>query len=123
VPIAYALTWPERSALPASPRLDLADALALTFEPPDLDAFRCLVLARLAGEAGGLLPAALNAANEEAVAAFLAGRCGFLDIAALVERALERAEPGPLEDRAQVGDADAAARAVVREALAASTRR
>ncbi len=88
VPIAYALAHPRRPAV-ASERLDLTRALSLTFEPPDLETFRCLALARAAGLAGGLAPCALNAADEEAVAAFLAGRCRFTDIPALVERALE----------------------------------
>ena len=88
VPISYALTYPERSAT-AAPQLDLSRPLSLTFEPPDTDTFRCLALARAAGEAGGTAPCVLNAANEEAVAAFLAGRIGFLDIAALVADALD----------------------------------
>src|SRR4051812_4340399 len=93
--ISYALTYPQRAALGAA-RLELAPPLALTFEPPDLESFRCLALARSAGEAGGTAPAVLNAANEEAVAAFLSGRCRFLDIAALVERALEALPAEPL---------------------------
>ncbi len=102
VPIAYALAYPRRARLPGSAPLDLAGGLSLPFEAPDLETFRCLALARAAGEAGGLAPCALNAADEEAVAAFLAGRCSFLEIPELVERALEAVEPGPLEDLAQV---------------------
>jgi 1-deoxy-D-xylulose-5-phosphate reductoisomerase len=117
VPISYALHHPDRPATPAA-RLDLAAGLALTFEQPDLDTFRCLQLAREAGEAGGTAPCALNAANEEAVAAFLAGRCGFCDIAALVAGALDGVETSPLRDRAQLDAIDAAARASVRETLA-----
>ena len=119
VPIAYALAYPRRARLPGSAPLDLAAGLSLPFEAPDPETFRCLALARAAGEAGGLAPCALNAADEEAVAAFLAGRCSFLEIPDLVERALEAVEPGPLEDLAQVVRADAAARAVVRQALPA----
>ena len=119
VPIAYALAYPRRARLPGSAPLDLAGGLSLPFEAPDPETFRCLALARAAGEAGGLAPCALNAADEEAVAAFLAGRCSFLEIPDLVERALETVEPGPLEDLAQVVRADAAARAVVRQALPA----
>ncbi len=85
--------------------------------------FRCLALARAAGEAGGLAPCALNAADEEAVSAFLAGRCSFLEIADLVERALDAVEPGPLVDRAQVVRADASARGLVRHALYAGAGR
>jgi 1-deoxy-D-xylulose-5-phosphate reductoisomerase len=117
VPISYALHHPERPATPAG-RLDLSSALSLTFEPPDVETFRCLQLAREACEAGGTAPCALNAANEEAVAAFLAGRCGFCDIAALVAGALDGIEASPLRDRAQLDAVDAAARASVRETLA-----
>jgi 1-deoxy-D-xylulose-5-phosphate reductoisomerase len=118
VPIAYALAYPRRAAV-AAPRLDLTRGLTLTFEPVDSDVFRCLALARSAGIAGGLAPCALNAADEEAVAAFLAGRCRFSDIPALVERALESCSSEPLSALAQVHEADAAARASVHSALAA----
>ena len=83
VPISYALTYPERAATPI-PSLDLT-AGPLEFFEPDLETFRMLALAREAGERGGTYPCAYNAANEVAVAAFLEGRIGFLDIAALVE--------------------------------------
>ena len=73
VPISYALTYPDRSATPRRSST-CRSRLSLTFEPPDTDTFRCLALARAAGEAGGTAPCVLNAANEEAVAAFLAGR-------------------------------------------------
>jgi 1-deoxy-D-xylulose-5-phosphate reductoisomerase len=118
VPIAYALAHPRRAAL-AGPRLDLTQALSLTFEPADAGTFRCLALARAAGLAGGLAPCALNAADEEAVGAFLAGRCRFSDIPALVERALETCSGDSLTALEQVRDADSAARATVREALKA----
>jgi 1-deoxy-D-xylulose-5-phosphate reductoisomerase len=123
VPIAYALAYPRRARLPSSAPLDLAGGLSLPFEAPDAETFRCLALARSAGEAGGLAPCALNAADEEAVAAFLAGRCSFLEIPDLVERALEAVEPGPLEDLSQVVRADSAARTVVRQALPAGVTR
>ncbi|HEX8568777.1 MAG TPA: 1-deoxy-D-xylulose-5-phosphate reductoisomerase [Caulobacteraceae bacterium] len=93
VPIAYALGWPERLAWPA-PKLDLAEAATLTFEAPDAERFPSLGLARAALKAGGGAPGALNAANEEAVQAFLAGRIGFLDIAATVGETLERLDSG-----------------------------
>ena len=118
VPIAYALAYPRRAAV-AAPRLDLTRALTLTFEPVDSDVFRCLALARSAGMAGGLAPCALNAADEEAVAAFLAGRCRFSDIPALVERALAACSREPLSALEQVHEADATARRSVRTALAA----
>jgi 1-deoxy-D-xylulose-5-phosphate reductoisomerase len=122
VPIAYALAYPRRAAV-AAPRLDLTRALTLTFEPVDSDVFRCLALARSAGMAGGLAPCVLNAADEEAVAAFLAGRCSFLEIPELVERALDAVGSAPLEDLAQVVQADAAAREIVRQALHAGVGR
>src|SRR6185369_3886168 len=90
VPISYALTYPERAATSVPP-LDLT-AAPLEFFEPDLDTFRLLALARQAGEGGGTLPCVFNAANEVAVAAFLDGRIGFLEIAALVEEALDRAD-------------------------------
>jgi 1-deoxy-D-xylulose-5-phosphate reductoisomerase len=114
VPISYALTYPERAAT-AAPRFDLDRAFSLDFEPPDTATFRCLALARAAGEAGGTSPCILNAANEEAVAAFLAGRVGFLDIDALVADALDRVASGPVDDLDAVRAADAAARAAVQE--------
>ena len=87
MPIAHALAWPERMATPAQ-RLDLAAIGRLDFEAPDLERFPALRLAREALEAGGAAPVVLNAANEVAVASFLAGGLRFLDIAAFVERAL-----------------------------------
>ncbi len=90
-PIAYALAWPGRMPWPA-PRLDLAAIGALTFEHPDLERFPAIRLAREALKIGGGAPAAMNAANEVAVAAFLGGRIGFLDIAFTVEAVLEALE-------------------------------
>jgi 1-deoxy-D-xylulose-5-phosphate reductoisomerase len=88
-PIAYALAWPERMATPCQ-RLDLAQIGRLSFEPPDEIRFPALRLARSAMEAGGAAPTVLNAANEIAVHAFLKREIGFLDIADIVERTLER---------------------------------
>ena len=100
LPIQYALTWPKRIPGPAAP-LDLWRCGGLTFGTPDTDTFRCLALAYEAARMGGTAGAILNGANEAAVAQFLAGRIGFLDIARRVERAMERVavvqEPG-LED-------------------------
>ncbi|MEC3948941.1 1-deoxy-D-xylulose-5-phosphate reductoisomerase [Sphingobium sp. HWE2-09] len=87
IPIAHALAWPQRMATPCQP-LDLARIGRLDFEAPDTERFPALRLARAAAEAGGATPAILNAANEVAVAAFLAGRIGFLDIAMIVEDVL-----------------------------------
>ncbi len=109
VPISYALTYPDRAAVPAR-ALDGSEAFSLDFEPADLATFGCLRLAIEAGEAGGTAPAVLNAANEEAVAAFLAGGIGFLDIEALVEDALDTVPAAPLNHLDDVVDADAAAR-------------
>ncbi len=89
IPIAYALSWPDRSAV-STPRLDLAGAAALHFEAPDPMRFPALRLARAALKTGALATTALNAANEEAVAAFLAGRIRFLDIGRIAEDVLAR---------------------------------
>ena len=88
VPIAYALAWPDRMETPVT-RLDLAAIARLTFEPPDPQRFPALALTRHALKSGGAAPTILNAANEVAVAAFLAERIGFLDIAAVVDQVLE----------------------------------
>jgi len=93
IPIAYALAWPERMATPAQ-RLDLAAIARLDFEAPDLDRFPALRLAREALEAGGAAPVVLNAANEVAVAGFLAGRIGFPEISHLVQEALMAGDYG-----------------------------
>jgi len=90
IPIAYCLAWPGRMMGPA-PRLDLARAATLTFEDPDPVRFPALALARRALEAGGAAPTVLNAANEVAVAEFIAGRLNFMGISALVEATLEAA--------------------------------
>jgi 1-deoxy-D-xylulose-5-phosphate reductoisomerase len=87
IPIAYALAWPERMETPAQP-LDLATIARLDFEAPDLERFPALKLAREALEAGGAAPIVLNAANEIAVASFLAEEIRFADIVRVVEDAL-----------------------------------
>ncbi len=92
VPIAHALAWPARMATPCRP-LDLARIGSLTFEAPDDERFPALALARAALVEGGARPAVLNAANERAVAAFLAGAIGFTDIAAIVSETLGRYHP------------------------------
>jgi len=99
-PIAYTLAWPERMRTPAA-RLDLVQIGKLTFEPPDLERFPALALARSAQAQGGGAPTVLNAANEVAVEAFLARRIGFLDIIRIVAEVLERlpaARPASLDD-------------------------
>src|SRR5699024_8092888 len=86
-PLAYCLSWPRRMTAPVD-RLDLAALGSLTFEVPDEVRFPALRLARAALRAGGLQPAVLNAANEVAVEAFLAGRIAFPQIAAITEEVL-----------------------------------
>jgi 1-deoxy-D-xylulose-5-phosphate reductoisomerase len=87
LPIAYALAYPERPPLPF-PRLDLTKAGQLAFEEPDQERFPCLRLAYQAGEAGGLMPTVLSAADEAAVAAFMRGDLAFTGIAETIEAAL-----------------------------------
>ena len=121
IPILYALTYPGRLPCPAE-RLDLTQVGALTFEAPDVQRFPCLDLARQALEAGGTAPAILNAANEVAVAAFLAGEIRFTRIAELIRDALERIPARDLHGIEACVDVDAATRALVRERLAAAAR-
>lgn len=94
VPIQYALTYPARLPSPVK-QLRLEDWATLTFAAPDDEAFPTINMARRALSQGGLYPAALNAANEVAVGAFIAGEIGFLDIMRLAERALELPLPAP----------------------------
>ncbi len=91
IPIQYALSFPERWPAPVEP-LDFTRIGSLEFFPPDTDTFRCLALARHAGEVGGTLPCVMNAANEVAVAAFLAERGSYLGIAACVEAVMDEHE-------------------------------
>ena len=116
-PIAYALAWPKRMECPA-PRLDLTKIGALTFESPDPDRFPALRIAREALAAGGGAPTVLNAANEVAVAAFLAGRVGFLDIAKVASAALERLPGRTIGSLAEVAEVDAQARRAAEAAIA-----
>jgi 1-deoxy-D-xylulose-5-phosphate reductoisomerase len=116
VPIQYALSHPRRWDAPVQP-LDLAELGSLEFEPPDADAFRCLTLALAAGRTGGTMPAAMNAANEVAVAAFLDNACGFLDIEAVVEGVMSEHDVERLESLEQVEEVDAWARQRARAAL------
>ena len=116
IPIAYALAYPERISTPAE-RLDLARIGSLTFEVPDIERFPALRLARQALEDGGAAPIILNAANEEAVAAFLDRRIGFLDICQTVEEALHRTGAAQPRSIADVIDIDREARALARELM------
>jgi 1-deoxy-D-xylulose-5-phosphate reductoisomerase len=113
IPIAYAMGWPERIATPAA-RLNLAQVANLSFEAPDLERFPCLQLAWDAMRAGGSAPCILNAANEIAVAAFIAGQAGFLDIDAIVAETLAMVPHAAMTSLEDVLAVDAEARAVAR---------
>jgi len=115
VPISYALTYPERAETPL-PHLDLTE-LTLEFRAPDLETFPMLALARDAGERGGAYPCVLNAANEVAVAAFLAGRLPFLGIPEVVADALDRVDAGAVHDLDDLLAADGEARRLAGEGV------
>ena len=114
VPIGYALSYPDRAPLPMVLPLDLAGR-TLTFAEPDFAAFGCLGLAIEAGELGGSAPVVLNAANEVAVAAFLARELTFLDIEWVVERTLQLAGAHSVASIDDVLAADGEARRVAAE--------
>ncbi len=113
IPIQYALSYPERWDAPVKP-LDFTTLGSLEFAAPDTDTFRCLALARAAGERGGTLPCAMNAANEIAVAAFLAGEGSYLGIAECVEAVMDAHDVQNVESIDQLLDVDAWARAEAR---------
>ena len=119
VPISFALTYPERAATPVEP-LDFAEGLSLEFEPPDLDTFPLLALARQAGESGGTYPCAYNAANEVGVAAFLDGRLPFLAIAETVEETLAAVDGAAAHDLDELYEADGEARRLAERTAAAA---
>ena len=118
VPISYGLHYPERVDVLVRP-LDLAELGALTFEAADEETFSCLALARAAGVAGGTAPCTLNAANEVAVHAFLGGRLGFMDIAAVIEETLGEIPARPVHSFDSLAGADSDARRVASELVAA----
>ena len=113
VPISYALNYPDRVDVPVE-ALDLVELGALTFEAPDLDSFPCLRLAREAAEAGGTAPCVLNAANEVAVHAFLAGDLSFTGIARVIESTLSELPAQPVRHFSDLYMADTQAREVAR---------
>jgi 1-deoxy-D-xylulose-5-phosphate reductoisomerase len=113
VPISYALNHPERADVPVR-ALDLVELGALTFEAPDVDTFPCLRLAREAAEAGGTAPCVLNAANEVAVHAFLAGDLSFTGIPRVIESTLSELPAQPVRHFSDLYAADAQAREVAR---------
>ena len=116
LPIQYALTYPERSNY-AFEKLNLFDIGTLTFEKPDIKTFRCLALCIEAINRGGLAPTAVNGANEEAVKLFLDGKIKFLQIADLVEKALEECNNKKEFTIDDIFDADKKARELVRAAI------
>ena len=112
IPIQYALTWPQRMPSPVKP-LSLTEIGSLSFYPPDENVFPCLRLAKQAAELGGLVPAAANGANEEAVKLFLQHKIAFMQIPELVEEAIRRQAPELPQTSAQVLEADRKAREFV----------
>lgn len=116
IPIQYALSHPDRWPGPSEP-VDFTTVGSLGFSAPDVETFRCLALAYAAGRIGGTMPAALNAANEVAVAAFLRGECGFLDIERVVSAVMEAHDSEPLSSVEQVEAVDEWARRRAKELL------
>jgi len=117
MPIQYALTYPERADAPV-PRLDWSQAANWTFDPPDFKKFPLLKLAYAAQEAGGSATVTLNAADEIAVEAFLAGRISFPAIAETIEETLQRVpsrEPGSVQEVLEIDrESREAARKVIK---------
>jgi len=120
IPIQFAFSYPRRWEAPLPP-VDFAAIGRLDFAEPDIDTFGCLRLALDAGRAGGTLPCALNAANEVAVAAFLAGDLGFLGIEATVESVLAAHAREDLESVEQLEMIDAWARRKATDVIAAAS--
>lgn len=116
LPIGYALGWPDRIRTPYG-RIDWTTLDRLDFQPPDRETFRCLDLAYQAGRQGGTAPAALSAANEETVQAFLDGRITWVQIASTVEAVMERHVATEPRDLADVLAADAEGRRLAAEVL------
>ncbi|MBR6258405.1 MAG: 1-deoxy-D-xylulose-5-phosphate reductoisomerase [Lachnospiraceae bacterium] len=115
LPIQYALFYPDRKhADAARPRADFYKLKTLDFDEPDTDTFTALPLAVEVGKAGGILPTVYNAANEEAVAAFLAGKTGFLDISEMISEAVESCKNIEDPDVEQILEAERSARELVR---------
>lgn len=115
-PISYTLAWPQRMTAPSA-RLDLGDIATLTFEAPDSERFPALTLAREALKTGGSAPTILNASNEVAVAGFLEGRLGFLDIPRVVAETLEKMPGSAIGSVDDVLSVDGAARQVAADIM------
>lgn len=118
-PISYTLAWPQRMTAPSA-RLDLGEIATLTFEAPDSERFPALRLAREALKTGGSAPTILNASNEVAVAGFLQGELGFLDIPRVVAETLEKMPVGVIGSVDDVLSVDGAAREVAAEIMSDS---
>ena len=116
LPIQYALSWPERYPY-AFDQLDLVKYGSLTFETPDLEAFPSLAIAMECGKAGGTLPCAFNAANEEAVNAFLEGKIKYLDIPYITATVTQKHKSVACPTIEDIEVADAAARAAAQEVI------
>jgi 1-deoxy-D-xylulose-5-phosphate reductoisomerase len=117
--IGYALAWPDRAATPFG-AIDWSDLRRLDFEPPDHDAFPCLGLAYAAGRVGGTAPAWLNAANEVAVAAFLAGELRWNAIPDVLSAVLDRHDGATADTAEAVVDADGRARRAAHDLITAA---
>lgn len=116
IPIQYALLYPDRLECPTK-ELSLTDYGTLTFEKPDFETFDCLRACIAAAERGGIIPAAVNAANEEAVRAFLSGKIKFLDIGKLVSEVLTNTAYAPANALSVILDTDRAAREYVKNRI------
>lgn len=116
IPIQFALSYPHRWESPAA-QVDFTQMTPLEFLDPDLKTFRCLALALEAGRTGGTLPCVMNAANEVAVAAFLADTCNLTDIDVTVERVMEQVGSEPVESLEQLEEIDARSRALASDIL------
>ena len=116
LPIRYAMTYPNRAVSPAEP-LDLLKCPPLTFAEPDKEVFRCLKIAKQCAAVGNVYCAAMNGANEEAVAAFLRDEIGICAIPDLIEAALDKTETVYQPQLSDILEADRLAREVVREKL------
>lgn len=117
IPVAYALAFPDRLPLDHLKPLSLVDRGTLTFEEPDLERFPCLRLAYEALNAGGMMSGCLNAANEELVAAFLAGHARFVDIPRSIEAVMNRFHNRPAASLEDLLETDGWARAAAREMI------
>jgi 1-deoxy-D-xylulose-5-phosphate reductoisomerase len=121
IPIQYALSYPERWESPVE-RVDYRGVPDFTFDFADEDTFGCLALAKRAGREGGIMPCAMNAANEVANLAFREDRCTFLDIEEVVRSVMNETSPDPVESLEQLHEVDARSREAAERALARISR-